>query len=152
MSSLSLSEYFDKPLKNFADDDVDERLSFFCFMNENNEVILDFRLYKKLYIHYDKVLEYTTNVFKNLEAKQKEDPTIKNIIHLNVKNIHLTHLEKYHKSITSFMNALMIIFPNYELDKCYTYNASIIFVAVKKLAQTVYYNQDIKNKIIIQKD
>lgn len=148
----SVSEYFDKPLKAFPDDDVDDRLSHFCFITDSNEVILDFRLYKKLYIHYDKVLEYTTNIFNTIETKRKDDPSIQHIIHLNVKNIHLTHLEKYHKSIKAFMNELMTIFPTYELDKCYAYNASIIFVAIKKLAQTVYYNQDIKNKIVIYKD
>jgi hypothetical protein len=148
MAALKISKYFDQEL-SYDDQDVNQMLNLLCFISEDQEVIFDFRLYKKLYPHFEKVVEHSVQVFQELERRREADSSILNIIHINLVKVHLKTLEKYHQSIREFMTRLMNIFPTYELNTCYTHNASIIFVAIKKLAQAVYYGQDIKNKIII---
>jgi hypothetical protein len=128
-------------------------LSKFCFITEEDEVVFDYRFYKPLLPVFEETVNHTKCIFYELRRRQMErlekGLPIQNILHINVNYINIVKLEKYSTSIRKFMVELMNEFPDYELTKCYAYNASLIFTVMKQIAASVYGHKLINNKIEI---
>jgi|APGre2960657423_1045063.scaffolds.fasta_scaffold12450_4 hypothetical protein len=100
-----------------------------CFINEGNNILLDYR-YFKCFIStndYDTVFQY----FYNLITKILETNETFNI-HVYIKSLSIIDIDKYYTFISKISQIMKDAFPD-KLGKCYIYNASFIFSQLIKI-------------------
>lgn len=104
---------------------LSELLLGFCHSNEDTEILLDCRYFKVIYnlncIDTDSIIQHVINVILNTLEKRETF-----IIHVCLKSLSLTDIEKYYKFICKISEVLKITFPD-KLDKCFIYKAPFIF-------------------------
>jgi hypothetical protein len=117
-----------KPKKNAiyqSNKTLSELLLGFCHSNEDNEIILDCRYFKLIYnlncIDCDSIIQHVINVIRTTLEKRETF-----IIHVCLKSLSLTDIDKYYKFICKISEVLKITFPD-KLDKCFIYKAPFIF-------------------------
>jgi hypothetical protein len=107
---------------------LNEILLAFCNSNNENEIILDYRYFKVLSnlncIHYDSIIQHVVDVIHaTIEKKELF------IIHVCLKSLSLTDIDKYYHFICKISEILKTTFPD-KLDKCFIYKAPFIFSQV----------------------
>jgi hypothetical protein len=104
---------------------LSELLLGFCHSNEDNEILLDCRYFKLIYtlncIDCDSIIQHVINVIRNTLEKRELF-----IIHVCLKSLSLTDIDKYYKFICKISEVLKSTFPD-KLDKCFIYKAPFIF-------------------------
>ena len=104
---------------------LSELLLGFCHSNEDNEILLDCRYFKLIYnlncIDCDSIIQHVINVIRNTLEKRELF-----IIHVCLKSLSLTDMDKYYKFICKLSEVLKSTFPD-KLDKCFIYKAPFIF-------------------------
>jgi hypothetical protein len=116
-----------KPKNTFQQSNktLSELLLGFCHSNEENEIILDCRYFKLIYnLNFtdgDYIIQHVINIIRTtLEKKELF------IIHLCLKSLSLTDVDKYYKFICKISEVLKNTFPD-KLEKCFIYKAPFIF-------------------------
>ena len=104
---------------------LNELLLGFCSSNDESEIVLDCRYFKLIcslnYIDYDSIIKYVISVIKTtLEKKELF------IVHVCLKSLSLTDMDKHYKFICKISEVLKNTFPD-KLDKCLIYKAPFIF-------------------------
>jgi hypothetical protein len=141
--SETLARYFNESSIKNQTLTYDVALNKFCFLYDDDQVVFDYRLYKQLITpktNLPQIIQHCVRIFNSVTPK-------KNIIHINLENISLTHVDKYYSTIREFTLALMEEFPDYVLDECHAYNASLMFSVLKVVAEKIYNDASLKNKI-----
>ena len=104
---------------------LSELLLGFCHSNEDNEILLDCRYFKLIYtlncIDGDSIIQHVINVIRTTLEKRELF-----IIHVCLKSLSLTDMDKYYKFICKISEVLKSTFPD-KLDKCFIYKAPFIF-------------------------
>lgn len=107
---------------------LNEILLAFCNSNDENEIILDYRYFKILSnlncVHYDSIIQHVIDVIRT--TLEKKDNFI---IHVCLKSLSLTDIDKYYQFICKISEILKTTFPD-KLEKCFIYKAPFIFSQV----------------------
>jgi hypothetical protein len=93
---------------------------------KNNEIFLDYPYFKKLTynLNPDMLDIIVAHFIKTIDLALLNIPLV--IIHLNIKSVCLTDVEKYYSFIKQNAEVFKIKYP-YKLDKCIIYNSPSIF-------------------------
>ena len=126
---ISISDYFThkntltQPILQPHQYIFSDMLHHLCFNIRKNEIILDYKYFKKCAAPetFDMLIQYIVNI---INAVMKTESTF--IFHINMKSLTLTDIDKYYGFIQNISETLKRSFPN-KLDKCYIYNAPFIF-------------------------
>ena len=94
--------------------------------NDNNDIILDYRYFKLIAItdNYDIIIQ---TIINNINENLKNNYTF--IIHVYMKTLTLTDIDKYYPFICRITEILKTNYPD-KLEKCYIYNAPFIFTQI----------------------
>jgi len=104
-------------------------LNNLCFIQGSNNILLDYRYFKSFVpeADYDNVFQYFYNLIKKvLEKNEKFN------IHVYIKSLAISDLDKYYAFISKISQIMKDAFPD-KLYKCYIYNASFIFSQLIKI-------------------
>lgn len=112
-----------------------------CFIKEN-EVIINYVYFKHLATQetYSCILNYITNNFDIVLSKN-----IEFIIHVNMKNLTLSDIDKHKSFIYTISEYLKERYPK-KLSKCYVYNAPCFFSKVFTIV-SMFIDKDTMKKI-----
>lgn len=104
---------------------INEILLAFCNSNNENEIILDYRYFKVLSnlncVHHDSIIQHVIDVIHATLEKRELF-----IIHVCLKSLSLTDIDKYYQFICKISEILKTTFPD-KLEKCFIYKAPFIF-------------------------
>ena len=94
--------------------------------NDNNDIILDYRYFKLIAIpdNYDLIIQ---TIINNINKNLKNNNTF--IIHVYMKTLTLTDIDKYYPFICRITEILKTSYPD-KLEKCYIYDAPFIFTQI----------------------
>jgi hypothetical protein len=100
-----------------------DMLHHLCFNIKQNDIILDYKYFKLCAFPetYDILIKYVIDIIKSTVTNYSEF-----ILHINMKSLSLSDIDKYYSFIQSISETMKQIFPN-KLSKCYVYNAPFIF-------------------------
>jgi hypothetical protein len=102
-----------------------EILFLFCNVNEDNEMIIDYRYFKLLEsingLDKDYIIKYVMNNISIILKKQEHF-----VVHLCLHSLTLSDLEKHYTFMYKISEMLKTSFPD-NLEKCFIYKAPFIF-------------------------
>ena len=100
-------------------------LNKICYCT-NNEIFLDYPHFKKLtYTLNQPIFDIVIAHFIKVLTESLKNHSLF-IIHLNVKSISITDVDKYYNFIKNYAILMKTMFPD-KLDKCIIYNSPILF-------------------------
>jgi hypothetical protein len=136
----------DKIINKIQKGEINDILSKFCFIH-NNDVVIDYIYFKYLASDntYNYILMYITNNIDNVLLKNREF-----IIHVNMKKISLTDIDKHRIFIQNLSSCLKDKYPD-KLSKCYIYNAPIVFKQIFNII-SVFIDNKTQKKIELVKN
>ena len=105
-----------------GDENILEKI---CYC-KNNEIFLDYPYFKKLTHTLNKTMLdiVIAHFIKTIDLALLNIPLV--IIHLNIKSLSLTDVDKYYSFIKQNAEVMKTKYPD-KLDKCIIYNAPSIF-------------------------
>jgi hypothetical protein len=111
---------------NLSNCNIDYGLEQFCFINETNNIVINYFLFKIICKNYNKdfILNYIITIIKNVLNNYE-----KLNLHVYAKNITFIEIDKHKDFIQKIINTLGTIFVD-KLDKCYIYDVSSIFTYI----------------------
>lgn len=121
-------------------------LKCICSINKNS-LVLNFFYFKHIIkeeLIYDSILNYLTNTIDSLLEK-----TNKITVHLNIKNLSLSDIDKHKNFFQNISSILKAKYPE-KLSKCYIYNCSFIFAQFSSIIN-MFLDKDTQKKIEIVK-
>lgn len=120
-----------------------EILNGLCFI-KNNSIILNYIYFKHVALDqtYDYILNYITNKIDNVLTENDDF-----IVHVNMKNLTLTDIDKHKKFIKSISGFLKEKYPD-KLAKCYVYNCPFIFSQIFNII-SMFIDKETQKKIIV---
>jgi len=102
-----------------------EILFLFCNVNEDNEMIIDYRYFKLLEsincLDKDYIIKYVMNHISLILKNQEHF-----VVHLCLHSLSLTDLEKHYTFMYKISEMLKTSFPD-NLERCFIYKAPFIF-------------------------
>ena len=139
-------ESSEKIMNKIQKGELNDILSKLCFINENN-IVIDYIYFKYLATNttYNYILMYITNNINNILSKNNEF-----IVHVNMKKILLTDIDKHKIFIQNFSSYLKENYPD-KLSKCYIYNAPTIFKQILNII-SVFIDKETLKKIELIKN
>jgi hypothetical protein len=103
----------------------DEILFNFCSINEENEIVIDYRYFKLLCLtksmNYDTINEYVIKLMQKVLLNNSVF-----VVHLCLKSLTIADVDKHYKFICKISEILKTTFPD-KLEKCFVYKAPFIF-------------------------
>lgn len=120
-----------------------EILNGLCFI-KNNSIILNYIYFKHVALDqtYAYILNYITNKIDNVLTENDDF-----IVHVNMKNLTLTDIDKHKKFIQSISGFLKEKYPD-KLAKCYVYNCPFIFSQIFNII-SMFIDKETQKKIIV---
>jgi len=125
-NSFFLKDNFFNSKKNMQINSCNDLLNEFCNINDEDDIILDYRYFKllkkyKTTIEDEQIIQHIINTIQKVLEK-------KNLftVHVSLKSFTISDTENNYKLILNISNNLKTLYPN-NLDKCYVYNAPFIF-------------------------
>ena len=110
---------------------MDEIMDRLCFQIDKNSNVLyfDTRYFKYVSVKMSNeyVILYVSSIFKEILKTHRQM-----VIHVNMKSIDLTFIDKQYDFIKQIAEYFKTNFPE-RLDTCYVYNASFIFSALFRI-------------------
>jgi hypothetical protein len=136
----------EKIMNKIQKGELNDILSKLCFIIENN-IIIDYIYFKYLATNttYNYILMYITNNINNILLKKNDF-----IVHVNMKKISLTDVDKHKLFIQNFSSYLKENYPD-KLSKCYIYNAPTIFKQILNIIN-VFIDKETQTKIELVKN
>jgi hypothetical protein len=136
----------EKIMNKIQKGELNDILSKLCFVNENN-IVIDYIYFKYLAtnITYNYILIYITNNINNILSKNNDF-----VVHVNMKKISLTDVDKHKLFIQNFSSYLKENYPD-KLSKCYIYNAPVIFKQILNII-SVFIDKETQTKIELVKN
>jgi hypothetical protein len=136
----------EKIMNKIQKGEVNDILSKLCFIH-NNDVVIDYIYFKYLATDntYNYILMYITNNIDNVLLKNREF-----IVHVNMKKISLTDIDKHRIFIQNLSSCLKDKYPN-KLSKCYIYNPPIVFKQIFNII-SVFIDKETQKKIKLVKN
>lgn len=124
-----------------------EILSKLCFVNHENQVILDTRYFLLMATkdNYSAISEYVVCIIANLLTIYE---TV--FVHINMQSITLTHLDKHYNFIKNICILFQEKFPD-KLEKCFVYNAPFLFSQLFKIVSR-FIDKKTQKKIELVKE
>ena len=136
----------EKIMNKIQKGELNDILSKLCFVIENN-IIIDYIYFKYLATNttYNYILIYITNNINNILLKNNDF-----VVHVNMKKISLTDVDKHKLFIQNFSSYLKENYPD-KLSKCYIYNAPAIFKQILNII-SVFIDKETQTKIELVKN
>jgi hypothetical protein len=136
----------EKIMNKIQKGELNDILSKLCFVNENN-IVIDYIYFKYLATNttYNYILIYITNNINNILLKNNDF-----VVHVNMKKISLTDIDKHKLFIQNFSSYLKENYPD-KLSKCYIYNAPTIFKQILNII-SVFIDKETQTKIELVKN
>jgi hypothetical protein len=136
----------EKIMNKIQKGELNDILSKLCFVNENN-IVIDYIYFKYLATNttYNYILIYITNNINNILLKNNDF-----VVHVNMKKISLTDVDKHKLFIQNFSSYLKENYPD-KLSKCYIYNAPTIFKQILNII-SVFIDKETQTKIELVKN
>jgi hypothetical protein len=125
--------------------ELNDILSKLCFIIENN-IIIDYIYFKYLATNttYNYILMYITNNINNILLENNDF-----IVHVNMKKISLSDVDKHKLFIQNFSSCLKEKYPD-KLSKCYIYNAPGVFKQILNII-SIFIDKETQEKIELVK-
>ena len=136
----------EKIMNKIQKGELNDILSKLCFVNENN-IVIDYIYFKYLATNttYNYILIYITNNINNILLKNNDF-----VVHVNMKKISLTDIDKHKLFIQNFSSYLKEKYPD-KLSKCYIYNAPGVFKQILNII-SVFIDKETQTKIELVKN
>jgi hypothetical protein len=136
----------EKIMNKIQKGELNDILSKLCFVNENN-IVIDYIYFKYLATNttYNYILMYITNNINIILSKNNDF-----VVHVNMKKISLTDVDKHKLFIQIFSSYLKENYPD-KLLKCYIYNAPAIFKQILNII-SVFIDKETQTKIELVKN
>jgi hypothetical protein len=122
-----------------------ELLSAFCSLNEENDVVLDYRYFKlfkqiKTPIENEIIIQHIVDTINTVLEKKKIFT-----VQLCLKSLTISDIDKYYKFISDISETLKLKFPD-KLNICFVYNAPFIFSQFFSIIKS-FIDKETMNKI-----
>jgi hypothetical protein len=136
----------EKIMSKIQKGELNDILSKLCFIIENN-IIIDYIYFKYLATNttYNYILMYITNNINNILLENNDF-----IVHVNMKKISLTDVDKHRLFIQNFSSYLKENYSD-KLSKCYIYNAPGVFKQILNII-SVFIDKETQTKIELVKN
>jgi hypothetical protein len=136
----------EKIINKIQKGELNDILSKLCFIH-NNDVVIDYIYFKYLATDttYNYILMYITKNIDNVLLKNREF-----IVHVNMKKISLTDIDKHRIFIQNLSCCLKDKYPD-KLSKCYIYNTPIVFKQIFNII-SVFIDKETQKKIELVKN
>jgi hypothetical protein len=143
---LFFDDYYNDIKKDIKNIDFSVFLNSFCRIDQNYQIIIDYRFFKLIAFSDNYELFKLFLVDKINKVLSEMD---KIILHVNLDSISLIDIEKHYNFLISLAKWMSINYPN-KLEKCYIYSSGYIIHSIYNML-TMVLDKDTTNKIMFVK-
>ena len=143
---LFFDEYYNEIKKDIKNIDFSLFLNSFCRIDQNNQIVIDYRYFKLIAFsdNYELFKFFLVDkINKVLSIAEKI------VLHVNLETISLIDIEKHSTYLIHLAKYMSENYPD-KLDKCYIYNSGYLVHSVYNILILVL-NRETRDKILFVK-